>query len=275
MTKQSFSTVIILSITSDIGHYLAHQYIARGWKVIGTYRNAKHLGDLRQIGNNCQLIKCDVTSKSDVAHLVAQLKVKGIRWDRFISCVGNLLPAQPFFEGKFDQWQESVEVNALGQLRVLHAIYPLRAKNARVVFFAGGGANQAVKDITAYAASKVMLTKMVEYLDAENKDLSLIIVGPGWTVTKIHEGILKTKTVAKTKLAQTKNDLKKKPSTPLADIDACIEWLCDQSKNLVSGRNFSVVFDPWREKKRQQLIKQLQKDVNMYKLRRDNNNFLQ
>ena len=259
-------TLILLSITSDIGKFLAHQYVGRGWKVIGTYRQAKHLDDLRQL-KNCLLIKCDVVNKSDINRLALKLKSQALRWDRIISCVGDLLPAQPFFESDFEQWEASIHVNALGQLRAVHALYAYRHNKTQVVFFAGGGVNKAVTDITAYTASKIMLTKMVEYLDAENKDMTFMIIGPGWTKTKIHDAVLKTKGVAKSKLNQTRYDFKNKPSTSLMDIDACIDFLCSLPKQTVSGRNFSVVFDPWR-KNANNLISKLNKDTGLFKLRR-------
>ncbi len=263
-------SILILSVTSDIGKFLAHQYLSRGWQVIGTYRNSRHL---KGISPSIELIPCDVTDPQDVQRLAKQLKTKRIRWKRLISCVGNLLPAQAFFKSDFKQWQASVDVNALGQLHLVHAVHPLRAVNAQVVFFAGGGVNNAVTDITAYTASKMLLTKMVEYLDAENKDMSFIIIGPGWTKTKIHDDILKAKKVSEFKLKQTKHDLDHKPSTSLDYIDGYIHWLCSLPKKTVSGRNFSVTHDAWQGAKGLKLEKALNADNNMYKLRRYKNDF--
>ncbi len=263
-------TIVILSITSDIGNYLAQQYASRGWQVIGTYRTPQHLHNLPN-QHYYHLIKCDVTKKADITKLYTQLKTKRIKWNRLISCVGNLLPAKPFFQSKFDEWEDGVGINALGQLHVVHSLYPLRSKNAQVVFFAGGGVNKAVTDITAYTASKMMLTKMVEYLDAENKDMTFMIVGPGLTQTKIHDDILKSKGVSAAKAKQTKQDLKNKPTTSLEDIDSYINWLCTQPKSIVSGRNFSVVFDPWKGNKAPQLARRLKSNSDMYKLRRMEN----
>ena len=115
-----------------------------------------------------------------------------------------------------------------------------------------------------------MLTKMTEFLDAENKNLSVVIVGPGFTRTKIHDQILKGKDVAAAKLRSTRHDLKKRQSTKLSDIFECVDWLIGEDKDTVSGRNFSVVFDPWK-KDRVNLLKALKCDRDMYKLRRNKN----
>ena len=89
-------------------------------------------------------------------------------------------------------------------------------------------------------------------------------------------GVYKRKTyVNKRGEAPIKKEVYIERISTLLDIDACIDWLCEQPKDLVSGRNFSIVFDPWRANKRQQLIKKLKQDINMYKLRREGNNYLQ
>jgi short-subunit dehydrogenase len=269
-------TIVILSVSSDIGLYMAKQYLAQGHRVIGTYRTKKHVQSLLD-QKNCVLIPCDFSKTKSIKQFCDAIKKQKITWDAFISCVGYLLPAKPFFECNADEWIGNVHINALEQLRVLHALYPLRNNRtvSDVVFFAGGGANNAVVDITAYAVSKIILTKMSEYLDAENKDLNIFIVGPGWTKTKIHEQILRARSVAKKKFAETKVFMDTKAGTSIEEIFECIEWLRDEGKVLSGGRNFSVVYDPWRMKTRAQLIKALKTDSGMYKLRRHGNGFMQ
>ena len=133
--------------------------------------------------------------------------------------------------------------------------------------------NGAVVDLSAYTASKIFLTKMCEFLDAENKDMSVLIVGPGFTRTKIHNQILKGKAVARAKLLSTQKDLKDRQSSTLSDIFKCVDWLIHAEKNKVSGRNFSVAFDPWKSNPKK-LLKALKSDRDMYRLRRNKNEFL-
>ena len=268
-------TVFILSISSDIGFDLGRRYLALGFKVIGTYRNDAQLNDLRK-NDHCVLIKCDVSKPSDIKRMALRFKKDKLCWDVFISCVGHPLPVVSFFESDFLEWADSVNTNALAQLHALHALYPFRnRKISDVILFAGGGMNGAVKDFSAYTVSKIMLAKMCEFLDAENKDLNIFIVGPGWTKTKIHKTILKDKRTSKGKVLETKEFLKAKAGTSLNDIFESIEWLRAQGKGIVSGRNFSIVYDPWRKEKRANLVKALINDANMYKLRRQGNGFLQ
>ena len=270
MSKQT-KTVVILSITSDIGGFIARRYLSQGWRVIGTYRTKKHGVDLLK-AEGCTLFHCDLADKKSVAKFIQDYKRLRSPWDVFISCAGDLLPAQAFFDCDFDQWARSVEINSLQQLRILHGLFALRRKGkvARAVLFAGGGMNGAVVNLSAYTISKILLTKMCEFLDAENKDLSVLIVGPGFTRTKIHDQILEGKAVAPVKLKTTRRDLKEKEGTALSDIFECIDWLIHADKNKVSGRNFSVAFDPWKSNPKK-LLKALKSDRDMYRLRRKKN----
>lgn len=257
--RTSTKTVLVLSVSSDIGLFLARRYLSLGYTVIGTYRSARQVGPLRK-DPRCHLFLCDVHDRQSLSAFVQAVKKLRLTWDIFISCVGDLAPVQAFFVSDFDQWQRSVEVNSIDQLRALHMLYPLRRKKAAdVVFFAGGGVNNAVEDITAYTAAKIMLIKMCEFLHVENPDLNVFIVGPGWTKTKIHRKKLDGK----------------RQGTPLEDIFQCIRWLCSQPRAVTGGRNFSVVYDPWRPGQQARLVKELKADAGMYKLRRHNNDFLQ
>jgi len=252
---------------------LAERYSSAGNIVVGTYRSEDKLSELRKIPNS-YFFFCDVNKKDSISKFTEAYAALGLNWDLFISCAGTLKPIKPFFDCDFDEWSESIHVNAIEQLRVLHSIYPYRNKNEipTVIFFAGGGTNNAVSDYSAYTASKIMLIKMTELLDFENKDMSFFIIGPGWVKTKIHNETLQAgEEKAGINYNKTVEFLKTREGTSMDDIYDCINWLASQSKEAVSGRNFSVVYDSWREPLNNQLITKLNFDKDMYKLRRYGN----
>ena len=57
--------------------------------------------------------------------------------------------------------------------------------------------------------------------------------------------------------------------TPMEEVLDCCDWLINSPRAVVSGRNFSVVFDHWGDPK---LEEALLNDPNLYKLRRFGNN---
>ncbi|MBI1910245.1 MAG: SDR family oxidoreductase [Deltaproteobacteria bacterium] len=264
-----------MSVTSDIGTALAKRYSGEGHRIIGTYRTEKNLEQLKDIPG-CHLYHCDVGNRESIDQLISEYKKLNLAWDVFISCPCTPLPHVPFFKCNFDEWSESIHINAIEQLRVLHQLFPMKKTKGicDVVFFAGGGTNNAVVNFSAYTVSKIMLIKMCEFLDAENEDLNIFIVGPGWTKTKTHFITLEHMDKTDKKYPQLVEFMKSGVGTSMDDIYHCIEWLREQGKEVASGRNFSIVNDQWKEASRDQLAMALKSDINMYKLRRHGNNFL-
>ncbi|MBN1788061.1 MAG: SDR family oxidoreductase [Sedimentisphaerales bacterium] len=273
--KDKKKVVVIISVTSDIGLALAKWYSKEGYIVVGTYRSGELLGKLENL-ENCHLFSCDISNKKNIDKFISWYKKLDMRWDVFISCPCTPLPLKAFFECDFDEWSDSVHVNAIEQLRILHQIYPYRdeSKISDIVLFAGGGVNNAVINFSAYTVSKIMLIKMCEFLDAENKNINIFIVGPGWTRTKTHEFVLQHVARDDERYQKITDFLKSGKGTSMEDIYKCIQWLCEQGKEVASGRNFSIVNDKWREPDSKKLADELKKDPEMYKLKRHKNDFL-
>ncbi len=265
----SKKTVFLSSISSDIGIALAKRYAEEGYRVAGTYRSKELLSELKSIPNG-HLFYCDLTKKESIRDSIEQYAKIRSPWETFISCAAWPPPLTSFFVADFEEWSESVHVNAVEQFRVLHGLYPLRDQQVtnNVIFFAGPGSNNAVKNFSALSASKQMLIKMCELLDAENENLNVFIIGPGWTKTKTHDQIINDPHVSKEKHKETMDFMKNRRGTSMDDIYGCIRWLSRQGRMVAGGRNFSVVHDLWGT---DEMADELRKDPNMYKMRRFKN----
>lgn len=264
--------VFILGIGSDIGVQLANRYLEQGYRVFGTYRHRDSVKSLS--GKGIYFFQCDTGNSSKIRECVTKIKKAAKPWDIFISCVGTMEPIGKFFEVDFDEWESSVIINSISQLRFLYELYPLRRKGSlkHVVFFAGGGTNNPFTNYSAYCASKIMLIKMCELLNDENKDLNAFIIGPGWVRTKIHAQTLRSRAAAGASFDRTKQFLESNnPGTDYRDIFDCINWCIKQGRQVSGGRNFSVVHDLWRKGGRI-LVQQLRADSDKFKLRRFKNN---
>jgi NAD(P)-dependent dehydrogenase (short-subunit alcohol dehydrogenase family) len=260
-------TVFILGGSAEIGYALAERYLATGCRVAVTYRRRDGIADL--IGTpHLAAFELDVMEPNSVTRMVSQFSALGWRWDQFLSSVGTMEPIGPFFDVDFDQWQQSIIINALGQLRVLHALFPHRriSGNNGVMFFAGGGTNNPFTNYSAYAASKIFLIKMAELLDDETGDLNVFVVGPGFVRTGIHQETLKAAQRAGKNLQKTL-DFLKQDGTSLDVIFECIEWCFEQDRKATGGRNFSTVHDPWRDDSAG-FVSELLSDTDVCKLRR-------
>lgn len=260
-------TVFILGGSADIGRALAERYLAAGCAVALTYRRREAIAGLE--GHpGLATIFCDVASAESITAAATQFAALGWRWDQFLSSVGTMEPIGRFFDVPFDDWERSIHVNALGQLRALHALYPLRRSRVEcgVMYFAGGGTNTPFTNYSAYAASKILLIKMAELLDDEVPDLNIFVIGPGFVRTKIHDETLKNAIGAGANLEKTL-DFLKTDGTSFDDIHRCIEWCFAQGRRVAGGRNLSTVHDPWRDGGGA-LGAALDADRDLYKLRR-------
>ena len=239
--------VFILSLSSDIGGYLARHYLALGYQVFGTHRAP--LGEDWSKHPNLTTLACDVAHEGAPSAIRQFLKERKLVWDLWISCVGLLDPVGPFAEVEFDAWRNSFEVNSTAQLGALHASLPFRRprKVSHVVFFAGGGTNGPFPGYSAYCLGKIALIKMCELLDDEMPDLNVFIVGTGWVRTKIHDQTLRAGRRAGLNLERTQTFLREGTAgTSLAYVAAMIDWGVRQGRPVAGGRNFSVVHDDWR-----------------------------
>ncbi len=222
---------VILGSNSDIALEISKRLWIDGYTVIGLNRQG-----------------CDLSNIASVEIAISDLKTAGLCWDLFISCAGTVNPIGPFFDLDFDAWDESIIINALNQLRFLHGIWPLRNKSkiVDVMLMAGGGTNSAFTNYSAYALSKIMLVKMVELLDDEEKSANFFSIGPGFVKTKIHNDTLKAGDAA-SKNYQKTLDLMKTEGTSYDDIYDHLKWCMEGGRKVSGGRNFSTVHDPWRK----------------------------
>ena len=265
--------IFISGINSGIGSFLAKQYLDDGHEVYGTYRKSLDNNLKRKL---TEAYCCDFSHRDDVDQLVSRLKTdKFFSWDIFISSVGTLAPVGNFSELDFDEWEQSLYVNAISQLRLLRGILDSRGEMATVIFFAGGGTNNAFPNYSCYCASKILLIKMCELLDDEIKDLKTVIAGPGMIGTRIHETTLQNPEKAGDNYVKTTSFLKSEKDsdyqTRMERIYRFIGWVVKSDKKAVGGRNFSIVHDLWGGEK---LANALEDDGDMYKLRRHKNDLV-
>jgi len=263
--------IIIISISSDIGTAMAKLYLKRGWQVFGTYRHkSAAVGSLIKAG--ARVVKCDLANNRSIDNACRALGRYCSHWDVLILAPGSQEPIGAFPNVDINKWESSIKVNFSAQLRIVHNLLQKRKKQKDigpcVLFFAGGGTNNATINYSAYTVSKIALIKMCELLDAEMADTRFVIVGPGWVRTKIHNTTLKAGKLAGANYQRTVRKLAGNDCTKMSTVIDCCDWILSAPKRIVSGRNFSVVHDKWGSKT---LNRALANNPNLYKLRRYGN----
>jgi NAD(P)-dependent dehydrogenase (short-subunit alcohol dehydrogenase family) len=262
---------LIFSISSDFGIALANNWLENGHVVIGTYRNySERIKELELKG--AILFKCDLSSNSEIDKVCINI-CNNHEWDVLCIAPATLEPVGEFIKISFDEWEKSVNLNFIAQMRIIYNLIPSRKRESIngpiIILFAGGGTNSATKYYSAYTISKIAQIKMTELLDAEIPDTRFTIIGPGWVNTKIHDATISAgKKNAGENYQKTLDIINNSNESSLEKVVECCNWVVSSSMEVVSGRNFSLVHDTWGS---ESLNEKLKKDQNLYKLRRFGN----
>ncbi len=262
---------IIVSGSSGIGAALARHWLDQGWQVHATYRTPSPEVDALA-ARGVQWVECDLQSPTSIASTVQELARVAMEWDALVLAPGTTEPIGLFHTMDFRAWADSLDVNFTQQLRLVHALLPTRGLSAPqgplVLFFAGGGTNNATSRYSAYTVSKIALIKMCELLHAELEDTRFTILGPGWVDTKIHQETLRAGSAAGANLERTRRTLESGQFTPMQQVLDCCDWVWRTPRQAVGGRNFSVAHDPWGQ---EPLERALTLEPDLYTLRRAGN----
>ncbi len=260
--------IIIISLTSDIGQKLAEFYINKKFKILGSYRNKTSIKNFINT-KNIALYKLNLTKEISIKNFCNNVNKKFSNWDYIIFCNGDLKPIAKFKNANFDLWVKSLKINCLSSLRILNHLLRKNNKNKNrgILFFAGGGTNNAVSYYSAYTLSKIFLIKFVELLDFEENKISTCILGPGWINTKIHNSTLKSKIKNFKNKKIAEKVVMRNDDYKLLKLNNCVDWILKNIKKL-SGRNISLDYDKWGSNK---FLDKLKKNKNLYKLRRFGN----
>ena len=259
---------IIISISSDIGFYLAKDWLNKGIKVSGTYRTkTDQCEELEALG--ARLVKCDLSDIKSIDDSIRELN-KLQKWNDLVVATGSQEPIGNFIDCDIDAWSNSINVNFISQIRFIHGLLPNRnledSSSPSVLMFAGPGTNNATQDYSAYTISKIASIKMVELFDTEITDTSFSILGPGWVKTKLHDSTIQSKDAGGSNYYKTIEMLGEdgKKCYPMEKVIDCCNWILSSDRELVGGRNFSSVFDPWESDD----IEKIKDNPNNFKLRR-------
>ena len=171
------ASVLVTGASSGIGAACCDLLRERGWAVYASVRGAG------QAPAGTTELVFDVTDPVAIGHASSRVdELDGIVLNAGIAIAAPLefLPAE--------ELQRQLEVNVVGQLRVLQAFMPaLRRQKGRVVLMGSIGGRSSLPFLGAYAMSKFALEAMADALRVELApfDMHVSIVEPGTIATAI------------------------------------------------------------------------------------------
>ncbi|GAC1520185.1 MAG: SDR family oxidoreductase [Collimonas sp.] len=179
-------TALILGASRGIGHELALQYKAAGWRVIATARKAADLASLQALG--CEALPLDVTNINDCGALGWRLDDEKI--DVAILNAGVYGPRTTGLQTPHDsQFDEVMHTNVLAAMRILPMVLPLvenaGGRLAVISSVMGSIAERAGSHGWLYRASKAALNSVLKDVSLQTQQAICVALHPGWVKTEM------------------------------------------------------------------------------------------
>jgi len=178
------ATYLVTGTNRGIGYEYCRQLQARGDLVIAVCRSASE--ELKQLGVRVE-DGVDITSDASVASLRDRLGDSAI--DVLINNAG-IVKRVTLEDLDFDSIREQFEVNALGALRVTHALLPNLEAGSKIVLMTsrmGSIADNTSGSSYGYRMSKVALSMAGKSLahDLKLRGIAVAILHPGLVQTRM------------------------------------------------------------------------------------------
>jgi NAD(P)-dependent dehydrogenase (short-subunit alcohol dehydrogenase family) len=178
------ATYLVTGTNRGIGYEYCRQLQARGDRVIAICRSASE--ELKQLGVRVEE-KIDITSDASVTDLRDRLGDTAI--DGLINNAG-IVKRVTLEDLDFDSIREQFEVNALGALRVTHALLPNLKADSKIVLMTsrmGSIADNTSGSSYGYRMSKVALSMAGKSLahDLKPRGIAVAILHPGLVQTRM------------------------------------------------------------------------------------------
>ena len=178
------ATYLVTGSNRGIGYEYCRQLQARGDRVIAVCRSASF--ELKQLGVRIEE-GIDITSDTSVAALGDRLDNTQI--DVLINNAG-ILKRVTLQDLDFESIREQFEVNALGPLRVTHALLPLLKTGSKIVLMTsrmGSIGDNTSGSSYGYRMSKVALSMAGKSLahDLKPRGIAVAILHPGLVQTRM------------------------------------------------------------------------------------------
>jgi NAD(P)-dependent dehydrogenase (short-subunit alcohol dehydrogenase family) len=248
---------LITGGSQGLGKVIAGHYLAAGANVVLCARNEAELFATRdelarQFPAQQVLARtCDVASETQVNALVAFALAELGSLDALVLNAGVYGPMGDTETVSLDEWRRALDINLFGVLLPCRAVIPHFKKNARgkIVILSGGGATNPLPQISAYAASKAAVVRLMETLAEELRQFNVDVnaIAPGALATRLVDEVLAAGPERVGAAFYEKNKVwKEKGAVPLELGAGLAVYLASAESNGITGKLISAQWDPWR-----------------------------
>jgi NAD(P)-dependent dehydrogenase (short-subunit alcohol dehydrogenase family) len=184
-------SIMITTAKRGLGLEFVRQYAADGWRTFAACRNPDAAQELHKLARTGQVtvFPMDVTDSSSVRRAAAGLKGESI--DVLLISAGIIgKPGQRTGNIDYESWEEVLNVNTLGPLRVTEAFVEHVARSERKLVVTITSGLGSLADNTSggsipYRSSKAAVNMAMRSaaIDLAPRGITCVLVNPGWVKT--------------------------------------------------------------------------------------------
>jgi NAD(P)-dependent dehydrogenase (short-subunit alcohol dehydrogenase family) len=267
---------LITGGSQGLGKAIAEKFLHEGANVALCARNEKELFATRdELAAKFPAQKviakaCDVSDEKQVNELVKFALGRLVSIQALVLNAGIYGPMGPTETVSLDEWRRAMDINLYGVLLPCRALIPhfKRIGFGKIVVLSGGGATNPLPNISAYAASKAAVVRLMETLAEELRpfDVDVNAIAPGALATRLVDEVIAAGPEKVGAAFFEKNKTwKEKGAVPLELGASLAAYLASTDSDGITGKLISAQWDPWKDL--QQHREELEKS-DIYCLRR-------
>jgi NAD(P)-dependent dehydrogenase (short-subunit alcohol dehydrogenase family) len=249
---------LITGGSQGFGKVIAAHYLREGAHVVLCARNQTELAATRdELAKQFPAQKvltrvCDVADESQVNALVAFALRELGSLQAVVLNAGVYGPKGPTESVPLEEWRRALEINLFGVLLPSRAIIPhfKLARRGKLIIISGGGATNPMPNISAYAASKAAVVRLMETLAGELKDYHVDVnaIAPGALATRFVDEVLAAGPEKVGAAFYEKNKQWKENGAVPMELGAGLAvYLAGAESDGISGKLISAQWDPWKD----------------------------
>jgi NAD(P)-dependent dehydrogenase (short-subunit alcohol dehydrogenase family) len=249
---------LITGASQGLGKVIAEHFLREGANVALCARNEKELFATRdelekQFPAQKVIAKtCDVSDEKQVNELVAFALGRLISLQAVVLNAGVYGPMGPTESVPLDEWRRAMDINLYGVLLPGRAVIPhfKKIKRGKIIVLSGGGATNPLPNISAYAASKAAVVRLMETLAEELKPFHVDVnaIAPGALATRLVDEVLAAGPEKVGAAFFEKNKTwKEKGAVPMELGASLAVYLASPESDGITGRLISAQWDPWKD----------------------------
>jgi len=195
---------------------------------------------------------CDVSNEAQVSELVGFALRELGALDALVLNAGIYGPMGSTESVSLEEWRRAIDINLYGVLLPCRALIPhfKKAGRGKIVVLSGGGATNPLPNISAYAASKAAVVRLMETLAEELKPFQVDVnaIAPGALATRLVDEVLAAGPEKVGAAFFEKNKGWKEKGAVSPELGASLAvYLASAESNGITGKLLSAQWDPWKD----------------------------